>query len=110
MEEILKEIHTYCGNECCSVNNCPEEACVLYRIEKRILELTQNKGSMSLVRAKKLITNFIKDRFERHLSGEDIPTSEVINYLFLLDFTEEELIGEFGFSEDDIDEANSLLE
>ena len=33
---ILDEITTFCGNECCSNDNCPEEECVLYRIEKNI--------------------------------------------------------------------------
>lgn len=39
MEDILKEITTYCGNECCSVNSCPEEVCVLYRIEKNAIKI-----------------------------------------------------------------------
>ena len=33
-DEILKEITSFCGEECCSNQNCPEEECVLYRIEK----------------------------------------------------------------------------
>lgn len=38
MEEILQEIHNYCGTECCSCQCCPEEECVLYRIERMVME------------------------------------------------------------------------
>lgn len=37
--KILKEITDFC-KICNSNNNCPEEECVLYRIEKLILEKT----------------------------------------------------------------------
>ncbi|MBP5407736.1 MAG: hypothetical protein J6Y42_01190 [Bacilli bacterium] len=37
-EEILNEISDFCNNECPSHSNCSEEDCVLYRIEKIILE------------------------------------------------------------------------
>jgi len=36
-EEILTEITDFC-RECPSHENCPEEGCVLYRIEKIIEE------------------------------------------------------------------------
>ncbi len=49
MNEILNEITTYCGTECSSVGECPEEACVLYRIEKRVLELSQNDEEVKYV-------------------------------------------------------------
>ena len=34
---------------------------------------------------------------------------EIINFLFTLDFTEEELINDLGYSEELIDRANALL-
>ena len=37
MEAILNEIHTYCGTECCSSNCCPEDDCVLFRIERMVI-------------------------------------------------------------------------
>ena len=33
-DNILNEITNYCFSECCSSNCCPEESCILYRIEK----------------------------------------------------------------------------
>jgi hypothetical protein len=38
VDAILEEIHTYCGTECCSSQCCPEEECVLYRIERKVIE------------------------------------------------------------------------
>ena len=32
--EIMNEISDFCGNECNSVMCCPEEECVLFRIEQ----------------------------------------------------------------------------
>ena len=34
---ILNEIHDFCANECGSCGCCPQEDCILYRIEKRIV-------------------------------------------------------------------------
>lgn len=34
---ILNEIHNFCQNECGSCTDCPEESCVLYRIERLIV-------------------------------------------------------------------------
>ena len=39
--EILLEISEFCKN-CPSHENCPEEECVLYRIEKMLLEGEKN--------------------------------------------------------------------
>jgi hypothetical protein len=47
----------------------------------------------------------ITDYQEGCVSGEPLTDDDVINYLFTLDFTEEELL-ELGFSEDAIDSAN----
>lgn len=111
MENILKEITTYCGNECCSVNSCPEEACILYRIEKRVLELSENKETMSIARAKELIIAMCEYFFVDFVNGEQVLTDEeVINILLLIGFTEEELINEINFDEETIDRANALLE
>lgn len=48
MERILEEIYTYCGEECCSSQQCPEEECVLYRIERMVIEngLGKSKGTV----------------------------------------------------------------
>lgn len=35
-EAILNEITLYCRDECCSSDSCPEDECVLFRIEKLI--------------------------------------------------------------------------
>ena len=35
-KKILNEITNYCGRECGNPNNCSEDECVLYRIEKII--------------------------------------------------------------------------
>lgn len=35
-KKILDEITTFCGEHCPSVRDCPEEECVLFRIEKLI--------------------------------------------------------------------------
>ena len=35
--EIMDEISEFCGNECSSVFCCPEEDCILYRIEQIII-------------------------------------------------------------------------
>lgn len=37
-EQILNEITLYCRDECCSSSECPEDECVLFRIEKAVLE------------------------------------------------------------------------
>lgn len=113
MKEILKEIHSYCANECCSSTNCPEEACLLFRIEKRLVSLIEQNesGTMSVSRAKELINLMCNYFFVDWVSGEQFLTDEeVINILLLIGFTEEELINEFDFEEDAIDRANALLE
>lgn len=43
--KILNEIATYCGEECCSSGCCPEEICVLFRIEKIITGGKNEKGN-----------------------------------------------------------------
>ena len=37
-DEILLEISEFCNNECSSNMSCPEEECILYRIEQIRLE------------------------------------------------------------------------
>lgn len=37
-EQILNEISLYCRDECCSNCECPEEECVLFRIERLVVE------------------------------------------------------------------------
>ena len=37
-EKIMNEITDFCGNECPSCTCCPEEECVLFRIEKIVVE------------------------------------------------------------------------
>lgn len=34
--KILKQIHDFCGKECGNCQNCAEEECVLFRIERII--------------------------------------------------------------------------
>ena len=97
-KEIMNEITLYCRDECCSSQECPEEACVLFRIERRVL-------SVNLERAKELLKILITDYQNGCISGEPFSDDDVINYLFTLDFTEEELL-ELGFSEEAIDSAN----
>ena len=41
--QILNQISDYCQSECCSCDNCPEDDCVLFRIEK-IIENTTKEG------------------------------------------------------------------
>ena len=41
-EEILTEITDFC-RECPSHENCPEEECVLYRIEQIIQDVSNSK-------------------------------------------------------------------
>lgn len=41
-EEILTEITDFCS-ECPSHENCPEEECVLYRIEQIIEDVSNSK-------------------------------------------------------------------
>lgn len=60
---------------------------------------------MDLERAKQLLKIMITDHQEGCVGGEPLSDNDVINYLFMLDFTEEELL-ELGFSEDAIDSAN----
>lgn len=61
---------------------------------------------MDLERAKELLKIVIDDMSGVHLCGEPMDIEELINYLFTLDFTEEEML-ELGIcSEDDIDRAN----
>lgn len=37
-EQILNEITLYCRDECCSSCECPEDECVLFRIERLVVE------------------------------------------------------------------------
>lgn len=60
---------------------------------------------MDLERAKELIKAMIVSHQEGCVGGEPLSDEDVINYLFVLDFTEEELL-ELGFSEESIDSAN----
>lgn len=69
--------------------------------------------TMTLKRAKELINILIDDLSgvpgpSISMGGEPFSVEETINYLFTLDFTEEELI-ELGYSETDIDSANEKL-
>lgn len=64
---------------------------------------------MTLERAKELIKILIDDMSGVHLCGEPLDIEELINYLFTLDFTEEEML-ELGIcSEEDIDRANASI-
>lgn len=60
---------------------------------------------MDVERAKELLKKMIADHQIGCVSGEPFSDDDVINYLFTLDFTEEELL-ELGFSEEAIDSAN----
>lgn len=42
-EEILTEISNFCSEECPSCTCCPEEECVLFRIEKIVCESPEVK-------------------------------------------------------------------
>lgn len=55
-------------------------------------------------RYKRLIVDLIEDQGKQ--CGEWLSKSDTINYLFTLDFTEEELLELGIFTEDDIDKAN----
>lgn len=37
-DQILNEISLYCRDECCSNCECPEGECVLFRIERLVVE------------------------------------------------------------------------
>lgn len=37
-EQILDEVTLYCRDECCSSGECPEDECVLFRIERLVVE------------------------------------------------------------------------
>ena len=37
-EQIINEITIYCRDECCSSYECPEDECVLFRIERMVTE------------------------------------------------------------------------
>lgn len=63
---------------------------------------------MDAERAKELIKKMIESHQEGCVGGEPLSDDDVINYLFTLDFTEEELL-ELGFSEDAIDSANKSI-
>lgn len=60
---------------------------------------------MDVERAKELLKKMIAEHQIGCVSGEPFSDDDVINYLFTLDFTEEELL-ELGFSEEAIDSAN----
>lgn len=63
---------------------------------------------LTLERAKELLVTLIKDIGSNHLGGEPIDVADTINYLFTLDFTEEEILSLEIFTEEDIDLANEL--
>lgn len=42
MEQILNEITLYCRDECCSSDSCPEEECVLFRIERMVADALES--------------------------------------------------------------------
>lgn len=64
------------------------------------IDLTHMTGD----RAKELLKEVVCS-----LSETSDNDKEFINYLFTIDFTEEELIEQLGISEDRIDAANSTL-
>lgn len=37
-EQILNEVTLFCRDECSSIGECPEEECVLFRIERLVVE------------------------------------------------------------------------
>lgn len=64
---------------------------------------------MTLERAIELIKEII-DWFKYPIiSGESATDDDVINWLFVIGFTEEELIEVFGYTEDAIDSANASI-
>lgn len=63
---------------------------------------------MNLERAKELLKRMIKEHQVGCVGGEPLSDDDVINYLFSLDFTEEELL-ELGFDKDAIDSANASI-
>lgn len=65
---------------------------------------------MTLERAKELLKAVIEFLYERSVGGEPPTDDDVINLLFLIGFTEEELMEEFGYTEDAIDAANATQE
>ena len=65
--------------------------------------------SLTLERTKELLIKMIESHGKNWLSGEWLDIEDTINYLFTLDFTEEEIL-ELGFcTEEDIDRANARL-
>lgn len=51
-----------------------------------------------------------KHIYQGLIETEEITTDEIINELFVIGFTEEEIMQIFDLSEDDIDSANMRLE
>lgn len=45
-EQMLNEITLYCRDECCSSQECPEDECVLFRLERMVIdsESTYNRN------------------------------------------------------------------
>ena len=41
-DKILDEITTFCNEECSSKTHCPEDECVLFRIESIVLKRRNN--------------------------------------------------------------------
>lgn len=68
--------------------------------------MEENNKSLTLDRAKQSLINMIEAHGKPFLGGDWLDISDTINYLFTLDFTEEEIL-ELGFcTEEDIDMAN----
>lgn len=68
--------------------------------------INKQENTLTLSRAKELLLKMIESHGKNWLSGEWLDKSDTINYLFALDFTEEEML-ELGFCDEaDIDKAN----
>lgn len=61
---------------------------------------------MNLERCKELLIKMVESHGQNWLSGDWLDPSDTINYLFTLDFTEEEILELGIFTEADIDKAN----
>lgn len=87
--------------------------CHSEKLYNKFMNDVHNENSceaLTVDRAKELINLMIGYYTTDFVSGEQVlNTSEIINQLFVIGFTEEELINEFGFTEDDVDRANAEL-
>jgi hypothetical protein len=69
-------------------------------------EMAQKESEIPYERLKDLMYNMMEDHWYGLFNGEKMPTSDIINWLFTVDFTEEEILELGWFSEEMIDKAN----